>query len=461
VVVARRLDPVPGQDARVIEVSEEIHRNDAPRLLANGKLDLNSFQNRFPQIKQGVRLLKKIARVAGTPGVQLSGMAIEPELPADVDLQAYCGLGTALERTGEGEFLVSQQAGFLSIDARTSQISVGDKIVSRDGVSARTTGNLQLDGDYEEFGEVQEKRLIEGDSITVHADVFGNVVSRGGAILLHRNLVGGTAINKCGDIVVRGVASGALIQSSNGEVALERAENCVVSGTRVRIEHAINCQIVGEEVALGLAEGGAVAGRKLVIESAAPRRQGDMVVIVQVPDCGRIDEVIAATRARVEQLAEVAALHKAEMDRLASQPDVRKYMRLATGVRKNEITLTPEQLPAFQRMARAVGPALKEIGKAAAAMKSAESEREQGLGLASRLQGQRVQAGSSHVAVRSVQGEIQVRALPYTPDGSSTYDLQPREIQALLRGDPGTSLLFSGSTGAFEWHSDADEGPAK
>jgi hypothetical protein len=453
-VVARRLDPVPGQDARVIEVSEELHRNDAPRLLANGKLDLNSFQNRFPQIQQGVRLLKKLPRVAGTPGMQLSGIVIDPELPADLDLQAYCGPGTTVERTGEGEFLVSQQAGFLSLDSRSSQVSVGDKIVSHDGVSARTTGNLQLAGDYEEFGEVQEKRVVEGDSITLHADVFGKVVSRGGTILLNRNLVGGTALNKCGDIVVSGVASGALIQSNSGEVVLQRAENCVVSATRVRIEHAINCEIVGHEVRLGVAEGCAVAGRNLLIESAAPRRQSDMVAIVQVPDCARLDQVIGATRQRVEQLAEVAAQHKAGLDQLAADPGVRKYMRLATGVRKNEITLTPEQVPAFQRMAQAVGPALKEIGKLSALVKSIEAERAQGLELATRLDTQREQAGNSRVELMSVQGDIQVRVLLYTPDGSSTYDLQPREIKALLRGNVAATLLFSGSDGAFEWDSD-------
>jgi hypothetical protein len=44
--------------------------------------------------------------------------------------------------------------------------------------------------------------------------------------------------------------------------------------------------------------------------------------------------------------------------------------------------------------------------------------------------------------------------LLYTPDGSSTYDLQPREIKALLRGNVAATLLFSGSDGAFAWDSD-------
>jgi hypothetical protein len=453
VVVARRLEPVPGQDARVIEVTEELHRSDAPRQLANGRLDLNSFQNRFPQIRERVRLLQKLPRVPGAVGHEMSGAVIEPATPADTDLQAYCGPGTAVERTGEGEFLVSQQAGFLNVDSRTTQIAVGDKIVSHDGVSGKTTGNLQLTGDYEEFGEVQEKRVIEGEGITVHGDVFGSVISRGGAIVLNRNLVGGSAINKHGDIVVRGVASGAIIQASNGEVVLQRAENCIVSGTRVRVEHAINCEILGEDVALGQAEGCAVGGRTVVIESAAPRRQSEMVAYVQVPDTARLDSVLDATRQRIEQLAVLAARHKAELERLAGQPEVRKYLRLAAGVRKNEITLTPEQAPAFQRMAQAVGPALKEIGKASEAMKAAEADRQQGLALAGQLERQRNNAGTSRIAVHKVAGETQVRALKMDPAGSN-YDLPPREIKARLRGLPVTGVLFAGSSGEFDWNSE-------
>src|SRR5205085_6326290 len=103
-------EPVPGQDARVIEVSDDLHRSDAPRLLANGKLDLNTFQNRFPQIEQGVRLLRKAPRVAGKPGFELSGAILEPRVPLDLELQSHCGPGTTVEITPEGEFLVAQQA---------------------------------------------------------------------------------------------------------------------------------------------------------------------------------------------------------------------------------------------------------------------------------------------------------------------------------------------------------------
>src|SRR5690606_23674360 len=61
-VVARRMEPRNGDDARVEEITSDLHRSDAPRELANGKLDLMSFQNRFPQVAAGTRLLRKVPR---------------------------------------------------------------------------------------------------------------------------------------------------------------------------------------------------------------------------------------------------------------------------------------------------------------------------------------------------------------------------------------------------------------
>jgi hypothetical protein len=452
ITIARRLDPAPGQDAHVIEVSRDIHRSDAPRQLANGKLDLMSFQNRFPQIQKGERLLKKVPRTAGMPGFEMSGIPIEPDVPKDLDLLAYSGPGTTVERTGDGEFLVAQQSGFLSVDPGTSRISIGDKIVSHDGVSAKTTGNLHLTGDYEEFGEVQEQRMVEGESITVHADVFGNVVSRGGTVLLNRNLVGGSAHNKRGDIRVKGVASRAVIQSTGGAVVLQRAENCIVSGQRVTIGQAVNCEILGDDVEVGEAEGCAIAGLRVAIGSAAPRRQTEMVVFAMHPDSAAVGELIEQVRERVAHFRELAASRKAGMADLTSRPAVRRYMQLAARVRTNEITLTQEQVPQFQKIALAVGPELKAIGRVQNEIKAAEAEQQSGLELLAQLERQQDDnAVPCAVTVRDVLGEIQVRADPFHADGSATYDLPAREIKARLREAGRGTLLFAGASGSFEW----------
>jgi hypothetical protein len=456
VVVARRLDAVAGVDARLVEVSDDIHRSDAPRQLANGKLDLMAFQNRFPQILANVKLLRKEPRAAGVAGFELSGTPIEPAVPLDVDMAPMAGPGTAIEHTAGGEFLVSIQPGFLNVDGGSGQISVDAKIVSRDGVSSRTTGNLQLTGDYEEFGEVQEKRVVEGEGITIHADVFGHVVSRGGTVLLNRNLVGGAAHNARGDIRVMGVASGAVIQASCGEVVLKRAENCIISGTKVTVEHAVNCEIIADEVDVKQAEGCAIAARRITIESAGPRKQNEMLVYALRPDSARIDEVLGLMAARVDELSALAAQRKAGMEQMTSEPEVRRYVSLASKIRKKELILTPEQLPQFQKMALAVGPALKAIAKVSQDVKAAETEMQAGQALVAQLMQQRLDSdGVSRVVVRMLNGDTAVRTMKFNPDGSSTYDIPAKEIKARLRaGAAGGELIFSGSEGAVDWVSE-------
>ena len=457
IVAARRLAPRPGRDASVVEVSNELHRSDAPRQLANGRLDLMSFQNRFPQVQRGMRLLRKLPRVPGAPGFDLSGIALAPEMPADLDLAAWSGHGTVVDRIAEGEFVVAIADGFLNVE--DGRLSVGDKIVSHDGVSARTTGNLQLEGDYEEFGEVQENRVVEGESITVHADVFGNVVSRGGVVRLNRNLMGGSARNADGPIVVTGVASGATIQSVNGEVSLQRAENCTITGSRVMVAQALNCDIIADVVELGEAEGCAIAAGRVAIERAAPRGHSEMRVFMLRPDCARIDAAIGMIRERVGQFGQLAQERRAAMAALGAQPEVAGYVRLAGRVRKGELVLTPEQQPVFSKLAAGAAPALKQMAALSQEIKDIEAEQQAGTALLARLESQRAQhSGAVSVAIKQVAGELTVRALNVDPDSpeaerGSHYRLGPREIKARLRDASGAELLFAGSSGSYHWSS--------
>lgn len=455
IVVASRLDAVPGIDAHIVEVSSDLHRSDAPRQLANGKLDLMAFQNRFPQIQQGVRLLQKIPRRAGATGFELSGIPIEPPAPKDIELGSMAGAGTVIDISADGEFLISLQAGFLNVDSKTHQLSVDDKIVSRDGVSSRTTGNLQLTGDYEEFGEVQEKRVIEGESVTIHADVFGNIVSRGGTILLKQNMVGGSAHNARGDIKVMGVVSGSVLQTSVGEVVLNRAESCIISGTRVTIEHAANCEIMADEVIIKTAEGCAIAARRIAIENAGPRKQTEMQLFALEPDSASIDEAIAAMSVRVDEYSAAVVAKKAEMEALTSEPEVRKYVMLASKIRKNELTLTAEQLPQFQKMAAGVGPSLKAIAKVSLEVKAAETEQEAASALVMQLQQQRRDcAGQSAVDVQMLSGDTLLLSMKFKPDGSTLYDLPSKEIKARLRSNyEAGEVILAADCGKIEWRS--------
>ncbi len=455
VTVARRLPPEPGFDARIVEVSQDLHRSDAPRELANGKLDLMAFQNRFPQIKAGARLLQKVQATPGTVGFEVSGARIAPPTPGDVDLAALLGEGTAIEVAADGEFLVAKRTGYLDVDPATGKISIGDKIISRDGVSSRTTGNLQLEGDYEEFGEVQEQRVVEGEGITIHGDVYGHVISRGGEVVLNRNLVGGTAHNANGLIRVAGMASNAVIQSRQGDVVMARADHCVISGNRVRIEHAVNCEIMADEVRLGRAEGCAVAARRVIADAVAPRKQSEMIVYALRPDSAELDRVIGLMTARVAEFAAAAARLKAEMEAMTAEPEVRRYVLLASKVRKKELVLTPEQLPMFQKMALAVGPALKAIAKAQLDVKAAETERDAGQALVGQLHEQRRGCDTqAQIEITLVDGDTTVRTWKFNPSGGAPHDLPAKDIKLRLRAsEVRGELIFSGSDGAVAWSS--------
>jgi hypothetical protein len=451
-VAARRLKATPGRDAAIVEVSQSIHRSNAPREMANGRFDLNTFQNRFPQVPPDVKLLRKVPCAPGLRGYELSGIPLEAPPPRDLDLASVAGAGTRLEKVNEVEYLVSAVEGYISIDAG-KKISIGPKIISREGVSVRTTGNLQLTGEYEEFGEVQEQRVVEGGNITIHGDVFGNISSRGGTITLQRNLVGGTALNAGGDIRVRGVASGSVLQTRLGEVVLERAENCVISGTRVVINEASNCEIMAEEVVIKTAAGCAIAARRIDIGSAGARKQSEMLLFPLVPDTAKYDQRLAELAAQAARQGAAAQHSKSEIDAITSQPALRNYLTLATRVRKQEVALTAEQLVLFQKMAVSVGPALRSVGKLSLSAKEAQALQAKAQEQAALVRQQKdAVIGNGCCVVRMVTGETLVRAMHFNPDLGPAYDYTPKEIKVRLRAYTSSgAALFSGSSGAIAW----------
>jgi uncharacterized protein YigA (DUF484 family) len=449
-IVARKLPAAPGRDAAFVEVSESIHRSNAPRLLANGRFDLHSFQNRFPQVKAQVRLLRREPPQAGTRGFEMSGIVLEPPPARDLELTTVAGEGTQVEHHDGVDYLVSSREGFINVDSQSKRISIGPKIVSREGVSARTTGNLKLDGDYEEFGEVQEQRTVEGGNITVHGDVFGNISSRGGTIALLKNLMGGSASNANGNIRVAGVASGALLQAKTGEVVLGKAQNCVITGARVVISEAYNCEIMADEVLIKVAAGCAIAARRIEIDSAGPRKQAEMQLHVMVPDTAKYDDKLAECARRAEKHEQQAERCKAQMDAITADQEVRNYLQLASKVRKQEVTLNQEQLALFQKMALKVGPSLKMVARLQVAMKESQAAQQE---LGAHVYRQKLTViGGARCTVRQVAGDMVVRKLLFNPDLGPAYLLPPKEVKLRVRAALGAQQpLFIGSGGQFDW----------
>ncbi|WP_141213147.1 flagellar assembly protein A [Janthinobacterium sp. PC23-8] len=452
ITVARALPPQPGRDAQLVEVSQGIHRNDAPRERSNGRLDLLSFKNRFPQVKKHARLLYKLPSVPGLPGHALDGAVLPPPPPLEVELATVAGEGTTVERYSEGEFLVAAMDGYLNIDEQ-GKISIGNKIVSREGVSSRTTGNLKLRAAYEEYGEVQEQRELDGSDITIHGHVYGRLHSYGGTILLHSNLVGGTAVSEQGDIRVDGVASGAVIQARQGEVRLRRAESCVISGTRVVIDHASNCDIIADEIVIEMALGCAVAARTIRIGSAGARKQIEMRAFPLVPDLALLEQKIADSVARAAQYEQMQRKRQQEIDAIAQLPEVRSYLALAGQLRRGELVLQPAQQAPYDKLAARIAPVLKEVARLRVEVKQSEILQAQMLALAEESRAQRAAtAGQSRCVLDLVDGDTIVRSMVAPPGQAKVYDLAPKEIKALLHSAiPVTENVFADSSGSLDW----------
>ncbi|MBB3222437.1 flagellar assembly protein A [Pseudoduganella umbonata] len=453
--MARRLDPVRGRDAAIVEVSEDLHRSNAPRELGNGRFDLHTFENRFPQVKAGVRLLRKEPRTMGTPGFTLCGMPVEAEAGSDIALAGVAGEGTMVEQVDDHDYLVAAVEGFVNVDRKSGRVSIGPKIIGRDGVSARTTGNLELHGEYEEFGDVQENRVVAGGGMTIHGDVFGRIASRGGTVHLKRNLMGGTVVNAAGAIRVGGVASNAVLQAKGGEVRVRKAQNCVISAARVMIGEASNCEILADEVEIGIASGCAIAGRNIVLGGAGPRKGTEMLLFALLPDTRRHDEAIADLAARAGKAEAEASACGSASQAIASRDDVRSYLALSAHVRAKQVTLTGTQQVLYNRMAKKVGPALTELARLSLAGNAARVQH-------ARLQAQLATARQcrSEIAiaatcrVKRVDGDTVLRTMLYHPDAGPPYGLAPKEIKGHLRAGSWSHVpVLHAADGVLDWSS--------
>ena len=451
-VVARALAPEPGRAAQLLPVAQGIARDDAPSERADGRLDLLSFKNRHPHVKKHTRLLRRTPAVPGLHGYALSGAVLPPPPPEEADLNALAGAGTRIERFNDGEYLVAILDGYVQVDQQ-GKVSIENRIVSHDGVSSRTTGNLKLRGAYEEFGEVQEQRQIDGTDMTLHGDVYGRLHSHGGLIELERNLVGGTACNEHGDIHVGGVASGAVLQSRDGMVSLQRAESCVISGTRVVIAHASNCEIIADEVEIGVAEGCVVAARQIRIGHASARKQVEMLVLPLVPDLAPFEQRIADSLARAQQQGQVQEKRQQEIEAIAQLPEMRNYLALTGQLRRAELVLAPPQQALYDKLAARMAPVLKELARLRLDIKQAEVMQAQLLAQAQQITQERMQqAARVRCVLGKIEGDTIVRPLQAPAQPARAYDRTPKEIKALLRtAAPGVLPAFAGSSGALDW----------
>ena len=456
VLIARGAPPAEGVDARVDELAEGLHRDDSPQLRSDGRVDLTQFRSHFPQVRAGMRLVKKVPHKPGVAGRAISGEQLDPPVPRNIDLASLAGAGTRIETAKDGEFLVAAINGFLTIDHATNQFSISEKIINKQGVNIRTTGNLTLTGDeYEEHGEIQEKRTVTGKSITTYADVYGRLVSTGGTITVKKNLSGGGAINRDGPVCVEGMAINAVISAPRGEICVRRAENCVLSGQRVVVlEQAVGCDIFGSEVSVADSEGSAIGGENVFIGVARQRGSNESLISLLLPDLVRFDREEQRLAASLKSLDEADERARSTAERAQSQPEVSRYLELARRLRSGEIKLKPEQTPVFDALSRKAAPVLKALGALSAEVEARKPQRAALLLEVEQIASLRREAGERvRCRIDEMNPGVVVRSLCRPADSPPLGELPPAELRAVLRASTAASQsLTQQSEGEFEWH---------
>jgi hypothetical protein len=454
IAIAHQLAATGGSDAEVEEASDVLRRDNSPKRLPNGKADLRRFQNRFPQIAMGARLLKKKKRVLGKPGFRVNGAIIEPPLPTDFDLLALAGEGTRVENQGANEFIVSTREGFLSLDVATNRIAVTEKIENKGGVSARTTGDLSLAGDeFIEHGEVQEGRVVEGKNMAFRSDVYGEIVSQGGLILLEGNLSSGTVRSDGGKITSNARAFNSVIEAWGGLVSMKYAEGCLIMGESVEIERAVNCEIIATQVKIGSAEGCGVAGKIIQIASSSAHRDRETIVFMLVPSLLTIDAQIRQAQKEISDCEQIIVAKEQELAQIEADEEVVKYLALSASIRQGSVNLNPVQLETWHKMTAKFATTNKTMEKLIAGkqvqLKRVDSFRQE---LTYLMQARARSGEGIHCEISEVVGDTLVRTMVAYNGTSEFIKFNASDLRIRLR-EQGffRERVFLSDEGALDW----------
>ena len=454
VEIAKRVEPVDGEDATLVEQTQALHRDDSPRLLPNGKIDLKQFTNRFPQISAGEKLLKKVPRKFGQLGFEFTGHSIEPPVPRDYTLEEIAGPGTIVERNAHGEFIISVRDGFLNIDTESGLISVSEKIINREGVSARTTGDLSLAGDeFEEHGEVQEKRAVEGKHMTFFSDVFGTINSSSGRVTLKSNLAGGQIHDNGGEVKIEGRASQAIIEVRGGSVEINYAEGCTIVANRVTIQRAQSCAIVAEEVTIVESIACAIAARNVLLERAGDKRDVETLVTMAIPDYSRLDKRMADISAGILEIEGRRAVRQAAADTLAGSDELKSYLNIQTRVRSGGMKLSPQQEDQLKQLAQRLARPLQQLRVLHAEIQKLNAEIAAEQEDLVELQKERSSAAAGvQCEIKAIVGLTAVRTMAVTPGAAIHSADSLSDLNFLLRETKGVNTtLVREDRGQFSW----------
>ncbi|NWG87112.1 MAG: DUF342 domain-containing protein [Hydrogenophilaceae bacterium] len=389
----------------------------------------------------------------GKAGRDVAGQTIEPDLPEDFDITSLAGPGTRIDSSSEGEYIVAAIDGFLNLDTETSQLSVTEKIINKEGVSLRTTGDVSFKCDeYEEHGEVQEGREVKGKHMTFMNNVFGHILSDGGRIAIKSNLTTGSAKSPGGSIAIEGNASRAVIEAKGGEIDLNYVDSSIIIGAKVRIKHAVSCDIYADDIHIELAEGCAIAGRHVQVDMSRAKRDIENLINILVPNPSEFEQQLAELNQAKSEAITLIKDKSQEAQELANQPALKTYLSVQQKLKAGEITLAAEQKADLQRLQAKVAIPLQQLQIARQQMLANRSRLEE---LDRQIQQLQQQHESLTVGVAcklaAVDGETLVRTFAPRAKETALDELPANQFRAKLREAAAGEKLFANDCGSFDW----------
>ncbi|HEX5337721.1 MAG TPA: hypothetical protein VFW53_04720, partial [Gallionella sp.] len=370
------------------------------------------------------------------------------------DLAVLSSTGTHVVKEADGEYIVSTLDGFLTLDTKSNKVSVTEKIESKGGISIKTTGDLALGVDeFIEHGEVQEGRAVRGKHMTFRSNVFGSVLSKDGNITIDGNLAGGRAESQEGNVTLGGRASRAVIRAPNGNVQAKYCESCTIVGKVVRVEHAINCEIIADELQADLVEGSMVAGKTLKLASTGERRGTETLVTMLIPDMSGFEQSIAKLNKEIADAQSNIAAKKRESEAAKADPEFVKFMGLAARIKSGAIKLTAEQTVNWRKLveknAKAHNQVVKldgDISALESALKAAEEE------LSYVIRDRDAVGGNVSCTIEKVAGHTTGQSMKSSTGVGAFSTMSGNDIKALLqKPDAHKKRIFSTDSGAINW----------
>jgi hypothetical protein len=358
------------------------------------------------------------------------------------------------------EYILSNRDGFLSLDVQSNNISVTEKIENKGGISIKTTGDLFLSGnEFVEHGEVQEGRSVEGKNMTFRSDVYGDIVSQGGFILLEGNLSSGSAKSNGGDVTSNGRAFNSVVQAWEGKVSVKYAESCLILGDSVVVERAVNCEIIAENVQIDIAEGCGIAGKNVQIKSSSSCRGKQTVVSMLLPDLTVLDAQIKQVSKALDDCKKSISTGEQGLAKIKADAEVAKYLAMAKSIQNGTVKLNAVQQDNWQKMVAKFFKVNSAIEKLNADMQE-QLERINAFQLErTYLLETRDKLGKDiHCEIVEITGDTMVRSMAAATGVFGFHKMVAGEIRSKLREQGLQSeRIFSNSMGALDWRYELPE----